>query len=299
MQSTIIIPVLRAARPNFLSLTPLCVLIGIGVVVHDGTHVLLGECFLVLVGALLAHVSVNLLNEYDDFRSGLDELTVRTPFSGGSGSLPSHPEAAVATLVAGLICVSLTAAIGLYFAFVKGVALLPLGLAGLLLVLAYTPWVTRRPILCLLAPGLGFGPFMVMGTAFVLAGHYSWSAFAASLPPMFLVSELLLVNQFPDVDADRRVGRRHLPIILGRRRSALLFGTLVVAASCAIVAGVAGGMFPRLALLGLLPLPVGLVLARQVRAFADQLSGLVVYLGINVAMIHATLLLFAIGLLLG
>jgi 1,4-dihydroxy-2-naphthoate polyprenyltransferase len=299
MDGAIVGPVLRAARPNFLTLTPVCVLIGIGVAIQTEAHVSLADCLLVLCGALLAHISVNLLNEYDDFRSGLDSLTVRTPFSGGSGSLPAHPEAAAATRAAGLLCLCASAAVGVYFVYEKGIALLPLGLAGLLLVVAYTPLVTRRPLLCLLAPGIGFGPLMVLGTAFVLEERYSWIALVASMPPLCLVSELLLINQFPDIDADRQVGRRHLPIVVGRRRSAVLFGVLIVAAFSTVAIGAAGGILPPLALLGLVPLPVGLVLARQVYVHADDLPRLVPYMGINVALIHVTLLLVAVGLLLG
>ncbi len=299
MERVIVGSVLRAARPNFLTLTPICVLIGIGVAVQMGTHVSVAECLLVLCGALAAHLSVNLLNEYDDFRSGLDALTVRTPFSGGSGTLPAHPEAAAAVRAAALICLAATAAIGLFFVYERGVRLLPLGLAGLLLVVAYTPRVTRRPLLCLLAPGLGFGPLMVMGTAFVLTASYTWTATLASLPPMFLVSGLLLLNQFPDIEPDRQVGRRHLPIVLGRRRSAVVFGVLVAAAFAAIGIGVALGSLPRLSLLALLPLPLGMFLARQVYAEADNLPRLITYMGLNVVMIHVTLVLLAVGLLLG
>lgn len=299
MELAIARPVLRAARPNFLSLTPVCVLIGIGAAIQGHTHISVADCVLVLIGALLAHISVNLLNEYDDFRSGLDSLTVRTPFSGGSGSLPAHPEAAAATGALGLACLLVTAAIGIYFVYEKGMALLPLGLAGLLLVLVYTPLVTRRPLLCLFAPGLGFGPIMVAGTVCALTGSYSWIALAASLPPLLLVSELLLVNQFPDVDADRQVGRKHFPIVLGRRRSAVLFGVMVVAAYGVIAISVSSGILPRLVLLGLLPAPMGLFLARQVYVYADDLPQLVTYMGINVALIHVTLLLVAIGLLFG
>ncbi len=299
MERAIVGSVLRAARPNFLTLPPLSVLIGIGVALRSGVHVALSECFLVLCGALLAHLSVNLLNEYEDFRSGLDLLTARTPFSGGSGSLPAHPQAAAATRAAGLACLLLTALIGVYFVSEKGLALLPLGLAGVLLVVAYTPRVTRWPLLCLLAPGLGFGPLMVMGTAFVLTGHYSLPAAVASLPPMFLASELLLVNQFPDVDPDRRVGRRHLPIVLGRRRSALVFGTLVAGAFAVPPVAVLAGRLPPWSLLAQLAAPLAVLVVRQVFVHADDLAGLTRWLGINVVMIHAALLLFAVGLLLG
>lgn len=299
MNLAVAIPVLRAARPNFLSLTPICVLIGIGAAIQGRVQVSVADGMLVLIGALMAHISVNLLNEYDDFRSGLDLLTVRTPFSGGSGSLPDHPGAASATRVAGLACLSVTAVIGLYFVYEKGVALLPLGLAGLFLVLAYTPLVTRRPLLCLFAPGVGFGPLMVMGTAFAITGSYSWIAVAASLPPLLLVSELLLINQFPDIEADRQVGRKHFPILWGRRRSAVLFGILVVAAFGAVAIGVGIGGLPSLVLLGLLPLPAGVFLARQVYVHAEDQKALASCLGTNVAVIHVTLLLVAIGMLFG
>jgi 1,4-dihydroxy-2-naphthoate octaprenyltransferase len=189
--------------------------------------------------------------------------------------------------------------VGLYFVYAKGIALLPLGLAGLVLVMAYTPLVTRRPLLCLLAPGIGFGPLMVVGTAFVLGERYSWIALVASIVPLCLVSELLLINQFPDIDADRQVGRRHLPIVVGRRRSAVLFGVLIIAAFSTVAIGVVGAILPPLALLALLPVPAGIFLARRVYVHADDLPRLIPYLGMNVAMIHVTLLLLAIGLLFG
>lgn len=299
MQRAILGPVLRAARPNFLTLTPVCVLLGIAAATKSAAHVDIGEALLVLFAALLGHVSVNLLNEYHDFRSGLDNLTVRTPFSGGSGSLPAHPEAAVAVRTSGAATLAVAIAIGLYFVALKGWSLLPLGFLGVLLVAAYTPLITHRPWLCLLAPGLGFGPVFVAGSAFVLVGHYSWTAAVASLPPLFLVSELLLVNQFPDVDADRQVGRRNLPIVAGRHSAALLFGALLLATYASILAGAATATLPRLSLLGLLTLPAAVWLMVKVRAHAEDIGKLVPYLGVNVALIHATLLLLAVGILLG
>ncbi|MDT0497841.1 prenyltransferase [Algiphilus sp. W345] len=299
MERTIIGPVFHAARPNFLSLTPLCVLLGIAAALHSAGRVDIGESLLVLLAALLGHISVNLLNEYHDFRSGLDHLTVRTPFSGGSGSLPAHPEAAAAAGAAGAVALAGSVAIGLYFIAEKGWALLPLGLVGALVVVAYTPLITRQPLLCLLAPGLGFGPVMVGGSAFVLSGHYSWVGAVAALPPLLLVSELLLINQFPDVEADRQVGRRHLPIVLGRRRAAVLFGALLIATYLTIIGGVLASILPLPALLALLTLPAGLLLAVRVHTHADDTKRLLRYLGINVATIHLTLLLLAVGLLLG
>jgi 1,4-dihydroxy-2-naphthoate polyprenyltransferase len=299
MTRAILGTVLRAARPKFLTLTPVCVFLGIAAATRSAEHVGIDSALLVLFAALLAHVSVNLLNEYHDFRSGLDGSTVRTPFSGGSGSLPAHPEAAGAVRLSGSVALVATVAIGLYFVSVKGWALLPLGILGALLVAAYTPLITHRPWLCLMAPGLGFGPVMVAGSAFVLAGHYTWTAVVASVPPLFLVSELLLINQFPDIGADAQVGRRHLPIVIGRRRSAYLFAVLIAAAYAAIVLGVLAGALPRLALLGVLTIPAGILLIVRVPGYCEDTKRLIPLMGINIAVIHATLLLLAIGVLLG
>ena len=288
-----------AARPNFMVLTPICVLLGVAVAVLDAGRVDVTDALIALLGGVLAHAAVNLLNEYDDFKSGLDAITVRTPFSGGSGTLPAHPEAASATLTAGVLSVAGTFLIGVYFAWTRGAAIIPLGLLGLAIVVAYTPWITRRPLVCLLAPGLGFGPLMVMGTAFVLTGHYTAAAAWASLAPLFLVSELLLINQFPDIDADRTVGRHHLPISIGRVRSSYIYVAFLLAAFAAIAGGALLGPLPAWSLLGLLPLPVALYLARGVLRHAGDDKALVPYLGLNVAVILGTTALYAAGVLIG
>lgn len=80
-----------------------------------------------MCGATLAHISVNTLNEYEDFKSGLDFQTFKTPFSGGSGTLPNHPNIAPQTLWLGLLSLAVTIGIGLYFVVISHatISLLP------------------------------------------------------------------------------------------------------------------------------------------------------------------------------
>lgn len=291
-----IVPTFASLRFNFLTLTPVCVFLAAALSFRLTGHLHASDVALVLLGALFAHASVNLLNEYQDFASGLDAITVKTPFSGGSGALPAHPEAAGAVLAAALLTFAGTAAIGLYFLRVHGLMLLPVGLLGLVVIVFYTKWITHHPVLCLVAPGLGFGPLMVMGSSFVLTGHYSWEALLASLTPFFLVSELLLINQFPDVEPDRQVGRRHLPIAIGRRQSARVFACFLFLAYVPIILGIALRMFPPMTALGLIPLLGAVPLAKQVLRNAERpAANLVPYLGLNVALIMGTILLFSIG----
>ena len=286
-------------RLPFIVLTPACVLVGLGTAIWTTGEVNYFYFTLVLIGAIAAHISVNAFNEYFDFKSGLDHRTHRTPFSGGSGTLPESPELARQALSVAIAAIIITALIGLYFLRVRGLSLLPLGALGLLIIIAYTPWFTRNPVLCLIAPGLGFGPLMVMGTDFVLTGGYSWTSLMASLVPFFLVNDLLLLNQFPDVEADQSVGRRHLPIILGKRVSSLIYGIILLLAYLSIVLGVVLGYLPPTSLIGLLTLFIAVPGIVGVYRSAESAEKLVPFLGLNVIINIATPLLVAIGLFLG
>lgn len=288
--------VLGPMRLPFLVLPPACVLLGVGTALWTYGEINVLYAILAFVGSVAAHISVNALNEYFDFRSGLDLRTRPTPFSGGSGTLPARPEAARSALITGLVGFALTALIGVYFLFVWGLALLPLGLLGLIVVVSYTSWITRYPFLCLIAPGLGFGTLMVMGTDFVLTGSYSWTAFIASLVPFFLVSDLLLLNQFPDVEADESVGRRHYPILIGRKASSVIYGAFLLSTYLSIVAGWALGLLPAWALLGLITLVIAVPTALNAYRYADNLEKLVPSMGMNVLLTVATPILTAVGL---
>lgn len=284
-------------RPPFLLLTPACVLLGLAAAAHSQGQVDARRAAVVLAGALAAHASVNVLNEWHDFRSGLDSRTQRTPFSGGSGALPARPEAAGAALGLGLLLLALAGLAGLWLLQATGWALLPIGLAGLLLVTAYTPWATRRPAWCLLAPGLGFGPLMVLGTEVAMGtGRASAAGAVASLLPLGLASGLLLLNQFPDVEADRQAGRRHLPMLLGRRAAARVFGLLVAAAFASQAAGLALGLLPPGAARVFLVLPLAGWVTAQAWRHASNTPALQPAMGGNVALNLLAPLLLAWGL---
>ncbi len=290
---------LRIVRAPFLLLTPLSVAVGAAAAWLEFGTLAPGRLAVILLGAVAAHASVNALNEYQDFRSGLDLHTRRTPFSGGSGALPEKPALAPLALALAWLLGAVTVLCGLYLLRVSGPALLPLGLLGLALVAFYTRHINRLPWLCLIAPGLGFGPVMVLGTSYALTGHFTDTALFAALPVFFLVNGLLLLNQFPDVEADAAAGRRHLPIVLGRRRAARVFGLLLVLAYGSAAAGVALGALPPTALLVLATAPLALSVWRGARRRADEPPALVPVLGRNVALTLATPLLLTLGLAAG
>lgn len=286
-------------RVPFLILTPACVLLGVGSAIWTSDEVRPLFAVFAFIGALSAHISVNSLNEYFDFKSGLDFRTKRTPFSGGSGILPERPHMARHALAIGLVTFALTGIVGIYFVFLWGWLLLPLGLIGLFVIFFYTIWFTHNPLLCLIAPGLGFGTLMVMGTDFVLTGSYSYTAFVASLVPFFLVCNLLLLNQFPDVEPDQSVGRKHLPITIGVRRSSLIYGTFLFLTYISIIAGVQLHCLPRFSLMGLSTIVIAIPACAGAYRHGENIKRLTPYLGLNVIIVIVTPLLVATGLFLG
>ncbi|MCK9997478.1 MAG: prenyltransferase [Candidatus Krumholzibacteria bacterium] len=282
-------------RPPFLLLAVVCVLLGIATAYYQNGDLDVLYLLLALVGGLGAHIAVNALNEYDDFRSGLDLKTERTPFSGGSGVLPANPNKARYGLVIGLVAMAVTIAIGVFFMIVHGWLILPLGLLGLLVVVTYTRWLTHSPVLCLVSPGIGFA-LMSLGTHFVLTGTYTWTAATASLVPFFLASDLLLLNQLPDLEADATVGRKHLMIVHGRRAGLTVYGLFLIATYVTVVGGWAVGVLPMWSLLALLTVIIAVPTYRGSVAHAGDIPALIPYLGRNVVLTLVTPVLLAVGL---
>ena len=286
-------------RLPFLILPPACVVLGLATAIWTEGTVNWFHFVLVLIGAVSAHISVNTFNEYFDYKSGLDEKTRRTPFSGGSGRLQLNPELGKPALIMAWIFLTVVAVIGIYFAWKIGAALIPLGILGLLIIYFYTEWITRYPLLCLIAPGLGFGTLMVMGTDFVLTGSYSWTAFLASLVPFFLVSNLLLLNQFPDAEADQSIGRKHYPIQIGKLKSSRIYLTFLILPFVVIVIGAVSGLFPLSSLIAFLSLILVVPITRGVLAHAEKSEELIPTLGQNVIINLVMPLLVAVGIFIG
>lgn len=286
----------RCARPSFLLLTPCCLSVAIAYIVSEGGSLDPIILTLMFAGAMAAHISVNLLNEYYDYHSGLDLNTHRTPFSGGSGGLPTVPACAETVKSVGLLCLALTILIGLYFVWRGAWALLPLGLVGVLLVYGYSPHITRRPWLCLLAPGLGFGPLMILGGYILLNGQQPLALLPTSLVIMLVVSNLLLLNQFPDLEPDRDAGRLHLPILIGRKNSALAYITLLLLAYGLLLMTLYVGLLPLQSLLSLITLLMAIPAAFLALKYHDDMEKMMPALGLNVALTLSLPVLIALGL---
>lgn len=290
--------VIRTTRPPFLILAPICVVLGVASAATAGVPLSPFLIVLIITSAVLAHISVNMLNEYFDFRSGLDLQTQRTPFSGGSGGLVEAPQMAPLTYQIGLFTLFLTVLIGLILIWWRGWMLLPLGVAGVLLIYTYTTWINRSPWLCLVAPGLGFGGLMVPGTHLVLTGEFSWSAWQFAAIPFLLGNNLLLLNQIPDQRADAACGRRTLPVVYGAGVSAQVYGFNILLCACAIWLAIFNGWVSEWATLALVPLLAAIAAWHGLIRYGDDIAAAPQYLAANVVAALLTPLVFALVVLM-
>jgi 1,4-dihydroxy-2-naphthoate octaprenyltransferase len=291
--------VLQTTRPSFLVLTPVCVFLGLSTSLANQSPINDFIFLVVLLGAISAHISVNTLNEYYDYRSGLDLKTEKTLFSGGSGALPGHPEVAGLVLAVGLVSLLLTVAIGIYFILYRGIQVLPIGVVGVALIVTYTQWINRWPFLCLIAPGLGFGILMVVGTNVIIGGGYSRLPWLVSLVPFFLVNNLLLLNQYPDLKADASVGRKTFPIAFGIKISNLVYALFMVAAYSLILLLIVEGDIQNLGVIALMPSGFALFALVGAIKHASKIGDYPWYMGANVAASILTPLLLGIAIVYG
>ncbi len=251
---------LKETRPPFLTASVLPVFIGAGC-----AYWLLGVFdpwlfIATLAGMVLLHAGANAANGYFDFLGGTDLLNRnRNPFSGGTGQVPGKisPESVHGL---SLLLFALGGAFGAWLFLARGPLIITLGLAG-----AASGYLYVHPKANLagralgeLLVGLNFGLLPVLGSYFVQTGSLVWEAVAASIPPSFLITAVLWINQFPDYEADKGTGKHNLVVRIGRERSSRVHASLFALAYASLALTILLGLLPFLALAAFIPFPLAL-----------------------------------------
>lgn len=236
-----------ATRVPFLTATIVPVLLGAMVARSQG-YSAWWFALLALVGAIAIHLGLNVANDVFDSTSGADYANVNpTMFSGGSRMIQYGLVSLRAMKTTSIVCYAIGIVIGLVLVATRGWGLLWIGMAGVFLSIFYTgpPLRLVHRGLGEICVALGFGPIMVLGSYFVVARHFSWEAFYASLPVGLLIMLVLYVNQVPDRPADEKAGKRTIVVRLSKR--AIIAGyvlSVALAALLIIVGAVTGVLTP-------------------------------------------------------
>jgi 1,4-dihydroxy-2-naphthoate octaprenyltransferase len=242
-----------------------------------------------LVGAIFIQVGTNLSNDYSDARRGADAEDRLGPVRVTAGGLVPPRQVLIATYASFGVAVLA----GVYLVVVAGWQLLLVGAASILAGVLYTggPKPYGYEGLGELFVFLFFGIVAVAGSYFVQVKHLDWKAFALAVPVGLLASGILVVNNFRDIDSDRRAGKRTLAVRLGRARTRTMFAVIVyLAFVLAPVTWVFGPMKPWV-LLPWITLPLAAQIVREVRNRTDGPS-------LNQALAHTGMLQLAFCTLL-
>lgn len=194
---------------------------------------------LCLAFAVLAQIASNFANEYYDFKAGLDKPGREGPRRGvteGDISPKAMCNATFATL--GVACV-----IGCSLIAYSGWWLIPVGIFIALGALAYStgPYPLSHHGLGEVAVMIFFGIIPVNFTYYLASGQWSVDILYASLAVGFMVSNIIIVNNYRDADADAEVGKRTLAVMWGRKALLAIYLANGIAASALICISFAPG----------------------------------------------------------
>ncbi|MBW1743814.1 MAG: 1,4-dihydroxy-2-naphthoate octaprenyltransferase [Deltaproteobacteria bacterium] len=189
-----------------------------------------GRLVLVLIGVGSLQIAANMINDYYD-DPGSDQINLHpTPFSGGSRVIQEQLMDAKTVWGMAMGFFVLGTATGVWLALTGRPFVAVIGLIGFLAGYLYS----ASPI-SLMSRGLGeitiflaFGPLITWGTYYVMTGLLTLEAFLLGIPLGFLITAVIWINQFPDLEADRDAGKRNCVVRLGRDRSRFIYALLML-----------------------------------------------------------------------
>mgnify|MGYP000933586243 CR=1 FL=1 len=251
---------LRAVRIPFLSAAAMPVLIGTAVAWYEKGFFDPSVFFLTFLGAVLLQAGTNLFNEYFDYISGNDQINQfrHLPFNGGTGVIIEGKLSTAQVYSGAMICYAIGTIIGIYLAITRGPFVFILGLFGLFSGYFYVgePLKLAYRGIGEVVVGCNFGFFIVMGSYYVQVGTVSFLSVLVALPITLLITAVLYINQFPDYEADRLVGKANLVVRLGRERAVKGYYFLMILSYSVLFISVALGLMPHGVLLSIVSLPL-------------------------------------------
>lgn len=243
----------RAARPRSLTATYVPIVLAAVIALSDNVFNLF-RFVLTLIAALALQIGANLVNEYADHVRGADAAKV----AGMGMVIKGNVLTPRGVLIGAVTTIVVGSLIGLFLVSQSGWLILGIGIIGVLVVVLYTAGPLPLAYIGMgdIAVFICFGPLMVLGAYYVIAGGHVDNTtvitpLAASVPVAFLVTAILHGNNMRDMEADRAVSKRTLPVIFGLRFARIEYIVLLCGAYAALIVLVAAGRIPWLSLVAL------------------------------------------------
>jgi len=288
---------LRVIRVRFLLASVIAVSLGLALNWWQNFSIDPLDAILIFAGVMSLHASVDLLNDFWDFKRGIDTKTKRTKMSGGTGVLPEGLLKPSSVYRAGVAFLIIGSVIGGYFVITDGIIIgIILGFAILSIYFYSTKIVDS---------GLGEffvavkGSMIVIGTYYIQSGQITIESILGGIVVGVLSSLVLFITSFPDHDADKSKGRKSLVIAVGKEKAAKLFWIFPLVSYFAIIIGVATNLFPLVSLITLLGIPLMIKSGLGLRKNFDSIDSLVPFMSSTLMFSRITGALFVVSFLIG
>lgn len=252
-----------ATRPWSFTMSLISVSVGTLIAAEDGP-ILWGWYLLVCIGIVFFHATANVYNDYFDTRYKVDQPDSPTALYRPQPILTGMFTSS-GLLTEAIILNIVTVIIGLILSFVRSFLIFWIGLIGFFACLFYTasPIKFKYRALGEFFVFLMWGPLMFEGAYAVQRQTLSVKAFYISIPFGILVALVLLANNIRDIEYDSRQGIKTIGILLGPKRSFLLYGALILISYLYLIIMVAFGLLSPWVLLVLFSLPKAIHLLKS------------------------------------
>ena len=287
---------LRVIRIRFLLASVIAVFLGLAITWWQIGTITVFDAALTMFGVLALHASVDLLNDYWDFKRKIDTTTKRTRMSGGSGVLPEGLLKPTQVYVAGIIFLLIGAGIGAYFVITDGIIIgLILGFA-IISIYFYSSkivdWGLAEVFVTIK------GTMIVIGTYFVQTTQITESAVFGGIIAGVLSSLVLFITSFPDHDADKVNGRKTLVINLGKQKAVNVLWIFPIIVYGLVIIAVINQFFPIFCLIVFITLPLIIKSGQKLKQNYNELNKLVTIMSSTLLFSRITGVLLVIGFLL-
>jgi len=245
---------LRVIRVRFLLASIIAVSVGLAINWRQNSTVDPLDAVLTFAGVMALHVSVDLLNDYWDYKRGIDTATKRTKMSGGTGVLPEGLLKPSTVYRAGIGFLILGSVIGFYFVLTDGIIIAVILSFAILSIYFYSTKIVDSGLAEFFVAVKG--TMIVLGTFFIQSNQITLESILAGIVVGVLSSLVLFIASFPDHDADKSKGRKTLVITVGKKNATYLFWIFPAISYSLIILGISIGIFPILSFITLFSIPL-------------------------------------------
>ena len=287
---------LRVIRIRFLLASVIAVSLGLAINWWQTGNIEIFDAILTMCGVLALHASVDLLNDYWDFKRGIDTTTQRTKMSGGTGVLPEGLLKPKQVYAAGIIFLIAGAVIGVYFVFTDGIIIGLILAFAVLSVYFYSTkivdWGLAEIFIVIK------GTMIVIGTYFIQTAQITESAVLGGIVVGTLSSFVLFITSFPDHDADKAQGRKTLVINLGKQKACSLFWVFPIIFYSVSIFAIIIEVFPIYCLIILSTVPLVIKFGKKLKQNYEKLDKLLPIMSSTLVFSRVTGILLIVGFLL-